>query len=194
VRLCKHIEEGDGEPFLEGGMAILGFCCEKKNHQKDREARIRQVNTTHTTTLMLALLTLLTALLAVSADPRLRGVPPALQPVYQSAVQSGMFSCGASGKIIPVSSLNDDFCDCEVDGADEPGTSACKNAKFYCQNQGFRGQYLYSSHVNDAICGMLEGPGRFGLDAQVASCQEFALLCPLRLTLARTGVSVSMFV
>ncbi len=101
---------------------------------------------------------LLTALLAVSAEPRLRGVPPALHPVYHAAVQSGTFNCGASGKVIPVSSLNDDFCDCEVDGADEPGTSACKNSKFYCQNQGFRGQYLFSSHVNDAICGMREGP------------------------------------
>ena len=32
------------------------------------------------------------------------------------------FKCGSSGKIIPKSFLNDDFCDCLEDGSDEPLT------------------------------------------------------------------------
>ena len=87
---------------------------------------------------------------------QLRGVPPALVPAYSAALTAGTFACPASNKIISASQLNDEFCDCDADGADEPGTSACKYAKFYCTNQGYRGQFVYSSHVNDGVCGMPE--------------------------------------
>ncbi|MBA0632185.1 hypothetical protein Godav_000979, partial [Gossypium davidsonii] len=50
--------------------------------------------------------------------------------------------------------LNDDFCDCP-DGTDEPGTSACPLGKFYCKNIGHAPSFLYSSRVNDGICGMI---------------------------------------
>lgn len=33
------------------------------------------------------------------------------------------------------------------------GTSACPRGKFYCQNAGHAPVYLFSSRVNDGICG-----------------------------------------
>jgi len=44
--------------------------------------------------------------------------------------------------------LNDDYCDCILDGSDEPGTSACANGKFLCEKDGKR---IPSSHVRDGI-------------------------------------------
>lgn len=35
------------------------------------------------------------------------------------------------------------------------GTSACPNGKFYCKNAGHAPIVLYSSRVNDGICGNL---------------------------------------
>ena len=52
--------------------------------------------------------------------------------------------------------INDDYCDCK-DGADEPGTSACDNGKFWCENTGHVGQYIFSSRVNDGICDCCDG-------------------------------------
>ena len=42
------------------------------------------------------------------------------------------FTCFTSHKKIPFEYVNDDFCDCPEDGADEPATSACRTGKFYC--------------------------------------------------------------
>jgi len=36
-----------------------------------------------------------------------------------------------------------------------PGTSACPTGKFYCRNAGHSPVILFSSRVNDGICGML---------------------------------------
>jgi protein kinase C substrate 80K-H len=72
------------------------------------------------------------------------------------------FSCRQSGgwfksaKTIPISWVNDDYCDCE-DGSDEPGTAACYNGHFYCANQGSRGKSVPSSWVNDGICDCCDG-------------------------------------
>ena len=77
-----------------------------------------------------------------------------------------IFKCRFSGEEISSSSINDDFCDCK-DGSDEPGTSACshiiildsyestRDRGFYCENKGFRPQYIANSFVNDGICGKL---------------------------------------
>ena len=39
------------------------------------------------------------------------------------------------------------------DGSDEPGTSACMNSSFACENLGYIVQMVPSSRVNDGICG-----------------------------------------
>jgi len=39
------------------------------------------------------------------------------------------------------------------DGSDEPGTSACMNSSFACENLGYIVQMIPSSRVNDGICG-----------------------------------------
>ena len=66
------------------------------------------------------------------------------------------FTCRDGSRTLPASYLNDDYCDCE-DGSDEPGTSACPGARFYCPNVGFRPEYVRSGKVNDGICDCCDG-------------------------------------
>ncbi|KAF9886021.1 hypothetical protein FE257_012077 [Aspergillus nanangensis] len=101
-----------------------------------------------------------TAVAAASDSARPRGVGP-------ESIQ------------IPVSAVNDDYCDCP-DGSDEPGTSACaylsRNSAltaadrpgdsdleegeelttalpgFYCKNKGHRPSYVPFQRINDGIC------------------------------------------
>ncbi|KAL3130419.1 hypothetical protein ABBQ38_008242 [Trebouxia sp. C0009 RCD-2024] len=57
---------------------------------------------------------------------------------------------------MPVSRINDDYCDC-FDGSDEPGTSACSNGRFYCRNRGHQPRLVNSSFVDDGICDCCDG-------------------------------------
>ncbi|KAN0064213.1 hypothetical protein ACQY0O_003380 [Thecaphora frezii] len=61
------------------------------------------------------------------------------------------WKCLDGSREIKWSAVNDDYCDCP-DGSDEPGTSACPNATFYCANHGHIPGRLRSSRVNDGIC------------------------------------------
>ena len=54
---------------------------------------------------------------------------------------------------IPISAVNDGICDC-ADGSDEPGTSACSNGRFWCNNLNTNGYYIPSSSVDDGIIGL----------------------------------------
>ena len=88
---------------------------------------------------------------------------------YEYALET--FVC--NGNSIPKEHINDDYCDCP-NGRDEPGnwllftkkqfflfsfwgTSACSNGKFWCENPGFKGKYIFSSRVGDQICDCCDG-------------------------------------
>ncbi|XP_076462402.1 glucosidase 2 subunit beta-like [Babylonia areolata] len=103
------------------------------------------------------LLLLIAVTCAVKASERPRGVSPTRAGSYQSGKD---FTCLDSGETIPWQFVNDDYCDCK-DGTDEPGTSACINGVFFCENRGHRGIYLTSSRVNDGICDCCDGSDEF---------------------------------
>ncbi|CAD5111144.1 DgyrCDS481 [Dimorphilus gyrociliatus] len=102
-----------------------------------------------------------------------RGVMPAAASLY---TDSGLFTCfswdGSRAVPSPISierdKINDDYCDCP-DGSDEPGTSACSNGIFFCENKGFVPTKLVSSRVNDGICDCCDGSDEY---ASNANCQD----------------------
>ena len=89
--------------------------------------------------LALLVLTSLGALgrhVALAADgkvPRVRGVPLTKSSLYMPGAD---FECLDGSQLITFGKVNDDYCDC-ADGSDEPGTAACANGAFYCQNSGW---------------------------------------------------------
>jgi protein kinase C substrate 80K-H len=74
------------------------------------------------------------------------------------AIFSQGFKCtSAPHEVVPINWVNDNYCDCS-DGSDEPGTSACGNGRFVCDNKaklplGQDPAVMYkaiaSSHVDD---------------------------------------------
>lgn len=94
-------------------------------------------------------LTCLAVLGQVASIDKVRGIPGSKLPFYQN--DNGLFKCLDGSKTIPFERVNDDYCDCS-DGSDEPGTSACPNGTFFCQNAGHIPAYLPSSRINDGIC------------------------------------------
>ncbi|XP_051224448.1 glucosidase 2 subunit beta [Lolium perenne] len=95
---------------------------------------------------------------AASSQPlETLGIPPQDEAYYRG----GVIKCrDGSGKFTR-DQLNDDFCDCP-DGTDEPGTSACPEGKFYCQNAGHSPITIFSSRVNDGICDCCDGSDEYG--------------------------------
>ncbi|XP_041359003.1 glucosidase 2 subunit beta-like isoform X2 [Gigantopelta aegis] len=97
---------------------------------------------------------------------RPRGVPPSKASSYQPNAEQS-FTCLSTpdGSVvsIPFIYVNDDYCDCE-DGSDEPGTAACENSRFYCENKGYKGEYILSSRVNDGICDCCDGSDEYSGD------------------------------
>jgi len=91
--------------------------------------------------------------LAASAGATsIRGVAPKDAHLYQPiAGKQDAWKCLNSTQEIKFSDVNDNFCDCE-DGTDEPGTSACPQSRFYCENEGHIPAYVLSSRVGDGIC------------------------------------------
>ena len=90
-----------------------------------------------------------------------RGIAPHQRSLYEGE----LFKCDDSSVLIPRDRINDDYCDC-ADGTDEPGTSACSNGVFTCQNEGFRPLQLPSSRVDDGVCDCCDGSDEDGRQAQ----------------------------
>ena len=70
------------------------------------------------------------------------------------------FTCQSTGQQLPVSYVNDDYCDCD-DGSDEYETNACPNNLFRCKSGhvvGRPGLSEIPSHwVSDGICDCCDG-------------------------------------
>lgn len=88
-----------------------------------------------------------------SCAQKVLGVAPERASLYDS---SKPFSCLDGSNSIPFEQVNDDYCDCR-DGSDEPGTSACLNGQFACENIGYIVQMIPSGRVNDRICDCCDG-------------------------------------
>ncbi|XP_037950434.1 glucosidase 2 subunit beta-like [Teleopsis dalmanni] len=75
----------------------------------------------------------------------------------------GKFRCLDGSIDIPFDRVNDDYCDCEKDGSDEPSTNACNAGRFYCkyQKRHITGRgldvFVPSSRVNDGVCDCCDG-------------------------------------
>ncbi|XP_071451435.1 uncharacterized protein [Hetaerina americana] len=84
----------------------------------------------------------------------IRGIKKSDRHLYNPNT-SGNFVCLTSRKEIGMDRVNDDFCDCPLDGSDEPGTSACYNGVFHCHTQDLVS--IPSGRVNDGICDCCDG-------------------------------------
>ncbi|KAG1371441.1 Glucosidase 2 subunit beta [Cocos nucifera] len=83
-----------------------------------------------------------------------------IAPLDLSYYKSDVIKCKDGSKKFTKEKLNDEFCDCP-DGTDEPGTSACPQGKFYCQNAGHIPLTVFSSRVNDGICDCCDGSDEY---------------------------------
>ncbi|KAJ3889220.1 glucosidase II beta subunit-like-domain-containing protein [Lentinula edodes] len=99
---------------------------------------------------MLWLLLLPLPLPALGVVEKTLGIAPHLVSKYVPS-RSNTWTCLDGLKEIPWDYVNDDSCDC-ADGSDEPGTGACPNQSFYCQNEGHIGSFIPSSRVRDGLC------------------------------------------
>ncbi|KAF1763744.1 hypothetical protein GCK72_003689 [Caenorhabditis remanei] len=88
-----------------------------------------------------------------------KGVPHSRLHLYQIST-TDTFRCLDGSQTILFSQLNDDYCDCK-DGSDEPGTSACGNAFFYCSNVGHKGNFIPTNRVNDKLCDCCDGSDEY---------------------------------
>ncbi|WRT63265.1 uncharacterized protein IL334_000168 [Kwoniella shivajii] len=102
----------------------------------------------------------------------IRGLNPALYDRYEPT-PGGIFRCLDGSKAIHYSAINDDYCDCP-DGSDEPGTSACSNTSFWCENKGHVPGQVLSNRVNDGICDpeCCDGSDEWATGACKNTCEE----------------------
>jgi protein kinase C substrate 80K-H len=131
-----------------------------RKHRSFRKAPTAAPMMRFVVALTCAAVSLATATASVVKTPRhLLGVDPALKHLYASS-SSSAFVCDGNAKTIPLSRVNDEYCDCD-DGSDEPGTSACAGRResrgFYCVNAGATPLTVPASRVDDGVCDCCDG-------------------------------------
>ncbi|XP_076760479.1 glucosidase 2 subunit beta [Xylocopa sonorina] len=100
---------------------------------------------------------------------QIRGIPTAKSSLYPSDRD---FQCLDGSQLIPFSHVNDNYCDC-ADGSDEPGTPACRNGSFYCENSGHRPRYIPTTWVNDGVCDCCDATDEYNSGRECPSnCYE----------------------
>lgn len=100
---------------------------------------------------------------------RIRGIPPSKISLYSPDRD---FQCFDGSLIVPYRYVNDDYCDCP-DGSDEPGTSACTNGSFFCQNSGHQSSFIPSTWVNDGVCDCCDASDEYESDMKCKdNCHE----------------------
>lgn len=100
---------------------------------------------------------------------QIRGIPITKNSLYPPDRD---FQCFDGSLLIPFSHVNDNYCDC-ADGSDEPGTSACANGLFYCENAGHKPRYIPSTWVNDGICDCCDASDEYNSGKQCPNnCNE----------------------
>ncbi|XP_067677378.1 glucosidase 2 subunit beta-like isoform X3 [Haliotis asinina] len=110
--------------------------------------------------MLLSVLSVVVTILVVEgAIGRPRGVPLSRALLYQPG-EGNTFKCLNTVQEFPFEYVNDDYCDCD-DGSDEPGTAACPNMKFFCQNKGHVAEDILSSRVNDGYCDCCDGSDEY---------------------------------
>eukprot|EP00930_Biecheleria_cincta_P028945 TRINITY_DN20145_c0_g1_i1.p1 TRINITY_DN20145_c0_g1~~TRINITY_DN20145_c0_g1_i1.p1 ORF type:complete len:432 (+),score=84.38 TRINITY_DN20145_c0_g1_i1:47-1297(+) len=112
-------------------------------------------------------------------------VAPEDEAAYELATRDDVFRCFDESRAVPLSYLNDNFCDCS-DGSDEPNTPACSGLPgrhFYCRNLQSIPRLIYASRVGDGICDCCDGSDEsvFGPHACENTCEaEGSVLHPKR--------------
>ncbi|XP_053973775.1 glucosidase 2 subunit beta [Hylaeus volcanicus] len=100
---------------------------------------------------------------------QIRGIPNTKSSLYSPERD---FQCLDGSLLIPFTRVNDDYCDC-ADGSDEPGTPACVNGSFYCENTGYKPRYIPSTWVNDGVCDCCDGSDEYGSNKECPNnCNE----------------------
>jgi len=123
---------------------------------------------------------------------RLVGIDDARLPLYSSVAGGSWLLCGTNNSTkVPPNRVNDNYCDCTLDGLDEPSTSACSgvgykqqgvavsaypgvaaaaaaaaapNASpvlFWCANAGVNSVFIPTSRVSDGVCDCCDGADEY---------------------------------
>ncbi|XP_043253304.1 glucosidase 2 subunit beta [Colletes gigas] len=88
---------------------------------------------------------------------QIRGIPNTESSLYSPDRD---FQCLDGSLLIPFTRVNDNYCDC-ADGSDEPGTPACSNGSFYCENTGHKSHYIPTTWINDGVCDCCDGSDEY---------------------------------